>query len=133
MPVTTPTVLTDAIEELLLLQVPPVTALFIVVEPPTHTLIAPVIGAIGFTVSVPVAVHPAPDPAEYEMVVVPPDTPEANPVDDPTTPTDVLLLLHVPPGVASLNDVVLPAHTTIEPIIGATAATTFTGVVELHP
>ena len=66
-------------------------------------------------------------------MVVQPETPVANPVDEPTAPTDVLLLLHTPPGVASLSEVVLPAHTTKEPIMDATGGTTFTGIVELHP
>jgi hypothetical protein len=35
-----------------------------------------------------------------------------------TVPTPVLLLLHVPPVVASVNDVVLPANTEAVPVIG---------------
>jgi hypothetical protein len=53
------------------------------------------------------------------MVAVPVATPVTTPVPEPTVATDVLLLLHVPPEVASLNVLVEPpAHTLAVPDIG---------------
>jgi hypothetical protein len=52
-PVEDPIVATDV---LLLVQVPPPVALLNAVVPPTHTVVVPVIGVIGFTVIVLVAV-----------------------------------------------------------------------------
>ena len=50
------------------------------------------------------------------MVVVPPATPVTIP-EVPTVAADVLLLLHAPPTVASLNAVVPPAHTASVPVM----------------
>jgi hypothetical protein len=44
------------------------------------------------------------------MVVVPIATPVITPVPDPAVATLVLPLLHMPPGDASVNVIVLPAH-----------------------
>jgi len=66
------------------------------------------------------------------MVVVPADTPlTAPPV--PTVATVVLLLLHVPPAVASVNEVILPAHTARVPVMGAGENVTNTVVVVMQP
>ena len=48
-----------AVEVLLLVHVPPLMALLSLVVPPTHTIVVPVIGATGFTVTVAYAAHPA--------------------------------------------------------------------------
>ena len=59
----------------------------------------------------------------YVIVVVPPAvaTPVTTPLDEPTVATEVLLLLHVPPVVESVNVVVEPAHTgDIPPVIDGT-------------
>lgn len=46
---------------------------------------------------------------------MPPDTPVTVPLEDPIVATPVLTLVHVPPGVISLREVVLPAHTLVVP------------------
>ena len=55
--------------------------------------------------------------------------PVTTPVDAPTVATVVLLLLHVPPPVASESVVVRPEHTVLVPFItkgsGFTVATAF--------
>lgn len=59
-PVTTPVLLIVAIEGLLLLQVPPVTALINVLDEPGHTVVEPVmVPADGVVITVTVAVVPA--------------------------------------------------------------------------
>jgi hypothetical protein len=52
------------------------------------------------------------------------DVPVATPFTVPVVPivaTDVFVLLHTPPGVASLSDVVPPMHKLAEPLIAAGA------------
>ena len=51
------------------------------------------------------------------MVTVPAVTPVTNPVPD--TVAFALLALHVPPGTASDNVIIVPAHTVDSPVIGA--------------
>ena len=51
------------------------------------------------------------------MIDVPTVKPLTIPVLLPTVATVVLLLLHVPPGVASESDVVLPTHKVFVPDI----------------
>ena len=48
----------------------------------------------------------------------------------PTVATEVLLLVHVPPGNASVNAVVLPEHTNKEPVIAGGIGVTVTAIVE---
>jgi hypothetical protein len=64
------------------------------------------------------------------MVTVPADTPVTIPVEDPTVATEALLLLHVPPVVASLSDIVRPAPTVLPPLIAAGAGLMVTTRVE---
>ncbi len=59
----------------------------------------------------------------YEIVADPPLTNVTSPPDE-TVATAVLSLLHVPPGVALLNEIVVPAQAPELPVIAAT-----TGVV----
>lgn len=66
------------------------------------------------------------------MMQLPPVTPLTIPVDASTVATPVLLLLHVPPLVASLSFTVLPAHTDVPPVTGATGFTDTVVVIE-HP
>lgn len=104
-PLITPVEPTVATVVLLLLHVPlpPVS----IVVLPVHTAIVPPIGAgRGFTVTIVVALHPA--PSEYEIVVVPEITPFTTPVE-PIVATAVLLLAQLPPP-RSLSVVVVPAH-----------------------
>ena len=58
--------------------------------------------------------------------------PYTNPVVTSIVATPVLLLVHVPDGVASLSIVVLPAHTVAVPVIAATGFTE-TDVVTKQP
>jgi hypothetical protein len=74
---------------------------------------------------------------EYDMITLPPDTPVTIPVA-PTVAIEVLLLLHTPPGVPSVNVVDAPTHTLDAPEIvpatgnGFTAIVVFAQVVVLH-
>jgi hypothetical protein len=85
----------------------------------------------GFTVIVAAAVHPV--PALYVIMTVPGFTPVIIPLDEPIVATDILPLLHVPPGVASASDVVDPTHTPRAPVIGPAVVFTVTGAMALHP
>ena len=53
------------------------------------------------------------------MVTTPAAIPFTTPVDVPTVATDVLLLVQVPPPVASNNGVVEPGQTVITPVMPA--------------
>ena len=57
------------------------------------------------------------------MVTAPADTPVTTPVEL-TVAMDVLLLLHVPPGVASASVVDDPMHTVLLPVMAAGPAVT---------
>ncbi len=57
---------------------------------------------------------------------------DTKPEEEPIVATAVLLLVHVPPVVASDNVVVDPAHKDVVPVIGESALTV-TKVVALHP
>ena len=127
-PVEAPTVATKA---LLLVHVPPVTELCNVVVPPTHVVVMPVIGATGLTVMVSVAEQPAPE--VYFMTDVPASIPETTPVVVPIVATVVLLLLHVPPVMASLSVTVLPWHTEEGPVMATGGGRTVTEKADVQP
>lgn len=134
MPLTTPVVTsTVATSVLLLLQVPPVTALVSVVVVALQMLedpdIVPVNGN-GLTVMVVNAVHPP--GVVYVMFVVPDTTPFTTPFDMPMVATPVLLLCHVPPVAASVSVVVALAHTAVAPEIGSMVFTVMVDVA-VHP
>ena len=105
------------------LQVPPGTAsLSVMLLLPEHTLAKPDI-APGMPVTVTDIVAAARQPVEYVMSVVPPvPVPVTTPETEPTVATVVLLLVHVPPAVASLKVMLAPEH------IAATAGDMATGV-----
>ncbi len=67
------------------------------------------------------------------MVAAPSLTPVTIPVVDPTVATAVLLLLHVPPGVASAKAALVPTQTTLAPDIGCMALTVTTTLVLQPP
>ena len=67
----------------------------------------------GFTVTTTVTAHP--EPSVYEIVVVPALTPVTLPKLS-TEPIAGLVLLHVPPVVASVSAVVKVAQTLITPV-----------------
>jgi hypothetical protein len=60
------------------------------------------------------------------MVAVPGANPVTQPVVISTVATDVLLLLQVPPGVASTRPTEVPLHVDVDPAIGAGPAVTVT-------
>jgi hypothetical protein len=63
------------------------------------------------------------------------DVPDDTPPNDPallTVPTAVVLLLHVPPDVPSVSDVLLPTHTDDAPPIAKGDAKTVTSCTERH-
>ena len=84
-----------------------------------------------FTVTLSVLKHPL-ALLKYVMVAVPALIPNTNPPD--TVATDVLLLLQVPPAVASANVVLLPVQIVLVPVIAAMGfAFTVTGCVTEQP
>jgi hypothetical protein len=68
-------------------------------------------------------------PCVYVIVTVPPDTPPTTPVLRPTVAIAELLLLQVPPAVASLKPIVDPAQTELGPVMLATELVTVTVAV----
>ena len=58
--------------------------------------------------------------------------PVTMPDAEPTVATPPVML-HVPPGVASLRVVVVPTHAEVVPVIDAGRGLTVTYVTELHP
>ena len=67
------------------------------------------------------------------MVGLPAETPVTTPVDEPTVASAVLLLLQVPPVVASLNVEELPAQTRPAPVIAAGVGLTVSPVHAMQP
>lgn len=66
------------------------------------------------------------------MIDVPAIIPVTSPVDGLIVATDVLELVHVPPPVTLLRDVVRPTHTEFAPVIGSGVAFTVTVVNTSH-
>lgn len=60
-------------------------------------------------------------------------TPPTTTGPDEIVAMPVLALLHVPPPVGSLSDMVLPVHTDDGPVIDAGEVTTLTDVVAAQP
>ena len=60
------------------------------------------------------------------MDVAPVVTPVTTPVEEPTVATEVLPLLHTPPGVASVKVAVNPGHSLAVPPIAATTGSGLT-------
>ncbi len=69
----------------------------------------------------------------YVIVVVPTVIPPTIPVPAPTVPTAGLLLLHVPPGSASVKVIVAPRQTTDKPLIAPGVGVIVTTATELQP
>lgn len=128
-PVTTPEDDTVALAVLLLLHTPPLTELLRTSVRPTQTELPPVIGGNALTVTVVVVEQPL---AEYVITVVPFVLPYTRPVED-TVATDVVLLLQVPPGTASLSCVVEPGHTVVVPKIAGRVPTVTVAVAVQPP
>ena len=114
MPDETPTVATLVMPEL---HVPPAGASVSAVVLPWHTVVLPdIAGGRIFTVTVAVVLHPA---VVVYLIVAFPGIPACTvPFAGSIVATLLLLLLHVPPVVASLKIVVMPAHNILLPVIG---------------
>jgi hypothetical protein len=69
----------------------------------------------------------------YVIVTIPEPAPVTMPVEDPTVATDVALLLHVPPNVASVKVVVALVQTVDAPPIVAGRAFTVTVLIAMQP
>ena len=123
---------TEATVVVPLVHTPPDVALVNGVVEPTHTVVAPVIGAgEGFTVTTVVAKHP--EPVRYVIVGDPAATPLTTPEPDPTEASKGLLLLQLPPVVASDKVVLCPTHTVPVPVITPGEELTVTGIVAIQP
>ena len=117
---------------LLLVHVPPVDASDNVADVPMHRKVDPVIGCIGFTVTIIVALHPV-VPAIYVIVAVPPATPVIIPVVVPAVAIAALLLLHTPDPAGFTRVITEPAHTGVFPVIAPGKLLTVTVVVVIQP
>ena len=89
---------------LLLLHIPPATLLARVMVWPIHTLDAPVMAAVAFTLIA--AEVTQPDAVVYEIVAAPAEMPVTTPEAEPTVAMLPSLLLHTPPPMALLSPVV---------------------------
>lgn len=67
------------------------------------------------------------------MVAVPAETAETAPEADPTVATPGLLLLHVPPDIAFIRDVALPAQIEVVPEIDEGVAFTVIVISAAQP
>jgi len=136
LPVATPVVdpIVATVGELLV-HTPPLVASVSVVDVvpvPPHTALAPEIAAgREFTVVTAVVIHV--EGAVYVMVAVPAATPVRVPDDEPTVAVLMLLLLHVPPGVASDSAPRLsPTQVNKLPEIGAGGARKVSGCATVN-
>jgi hypothetical protein len=85
----------------------------------------------GLTVAVTVAIQPV--GSVYDIAVVPDAMPYTMPEMLPIVAIDVLLLLHLPPLVASVRVELLPWHKAVVPLIAAGEGFTETVAVTVHP
>jgi hypothetical protein len=120
----------DATEGMTLVQVPAPAGSLSVVVFPWHTVVVPVIAASGSTVTIVVAIQPR--AVVYWIVALPADSPVAMPVVLSIVAIAVLVLLHLPPGVASFNMVVNPSQTVVMPVTVDSGSTVNDAVV-VHP
>ena len=116
---------------------PPAIASVKVAAEPTQVNDVPFIGfsdGVGLIVTIAVTVvAPQLFVTVYEMVAVPPATPETIPVPDPTVATDVFPEFHTPAAVASLKFVVAPLHAVNVPVIPETVGFKGVTVTEIFP
>jgi hypothetical protein len=131
-PFTEPLMLMVAIAVLLLLHTPPAVALFNAVVAVAQTVAVPVIvpaAGAAFTVTTCVAYAvPQAVVAAYDIVAVPCVSPVTTPVVF-TEAMALLLLLHIPPVVALLNEVVFEGQTVAVPVIVPAFGNSFTVMV----
>ena len=131
-PVTVPNGDTGAAAPELVPHVPPPTSSARVIASPTHTWLGPVIGNGGivmFTIWNTVQ----PNLVVYIMAVAPDATPVTTPEVEFIVAAPVIVLLHVPPGVASASVIVRNLHTVVGPVIGAGSGFTVTTLVAAQP
>ena len=117
---------------LLLLNVPPGVPLLSNIELPMQTVDGPVRGA-GVVLTVTVMPVEQPVGIVYLIIAMPGVTPVTTPVLKPTVAMAGVLLLQVPPGIASLTVIAVPMHKTEGPTIGAGSGLTLTTVVVEQP
>lgn len=127
MPEDEPMVATDVVP---LVHVPPGVASVSGVVAPAHADESPLIPDMGLTVTVVVVKHPD---SVYVIAGVPVAMPETTPEEEPTLASEVLLLVHVPPGKASPKAVVEPTHTLVVPVIADGVWLTVIVFVDVHP
>ncbi len=113
-PETVPEVPTVATAVALLDHTPPGDASDNAMVVPAHNTLAPVMADVAVTVTVLVTVQPE---TVYEIAAVPAIMPDTMPAV-PTVAMEVAPLVHVPPGVASDNTTVVPAHNVLAPVMG---------------
>lgn len=122
-PVTTPALVTVAIDGLLLVHVPPDTGNNVVVFP-KHIDELPLMMTVGLAITVTFAVGSDKHPVALEVNLknaTPPPTPTTTP-PLVTVATEVLLLVHVPPVVGD-SVVVVPPQIEVAPVILTTGLT----------
>ena len=107
-PVTEPPEETVATAVLLLLHAPPDVALVKAATAPSQTATDDGTIATGVVLTVTGFVTKQPVPKAYEILATPTETPVTSPPED--TDAAVELLLHVPEGVASDKESVVPIH-----------------------
>lgn len=131
-PVTTPVPeITVARAVLLLVHAPPEGVLLSVVVVVVQTVAVPVIAeGVMFTVNGNATPQPAAE--VYDMFNVPLEMPVTTP-DVLIVPNAVLVLLQVPPGVASARVTVDPTQTLDAPVMAAGVALTVTGMLIKQP
>ena len=130
-PVTMPDVPTDATDGLEDVQVPPPVSVRLTEELIQTWLGPPMPEGDEITLNTIEAVQP--EGSVYEMVVVPVVSALMMPEDEPMVATAVLLLLHVPPVVASASVAVAPTQADVGPVIGEKAFTVSTTEVKQPP
>jgi hypothetical protein len=117
---------------LLLLQLPPAVASLSVMVSPAHTAVLPVIAnGKGKTVNGDAAIQPVGN--VYVIFVVPAVIAYTVPDEEAMVAIAVLLLLHVPPAVASDRLVVVPAHIPEGPVIIEGSGLTVTVTMAMQP
>ncbi len=103
-----------------------------VIVPPTQSDDGPVIGP-GVVTTVTILVTKQPEEPAYVIVDVPVDMAVSMPVEEPIVATEVVPLLHVPPGVMLLNVTTPPVQIVPDPSIDVGEGITVTVVLTLQP
>ena len=131
MPVKTPPVVTVPMAASALIHAPPLDVSVSVIGWPTQALDGTMIGAgAAMTPNGKVTAQP---PNEYPITTLPVALPLTTPVADPIGAIALLLLLQVPPDVASLSTALPPTQILDGPLTGAGLTLTVTGAVVVQP